>query len=54
MIARNDAMAQSILNTPKQTPKSCADDRRIWASETRDGDPERIAYLRPETKQINL
>ena len=54
-IARNDAIAQSIVNTLEANPQKPVV-MIIGFGHLRHGMgiPERIAYLRPETKQINF
>ena len=54
-IARNDAMAQSIVNTLEANPQNPVL-MIVGFGHLRHGMgiPERIAYLRPETKQINF
>ncbi len=54
-IARNDAMAQSIVNTLEANPQNPVL-MIVGFGHLRHGMgiPERVAYLRPETKQINF
>lgn len=54
-IARNDAMAQSIVNTLEANPQNPVV-MIVGFGHLRHsmGIPERVAYLRPETKQINF